>query len=119
LTPGLDPPGSSAVSSVTCWEDVDWLEMTSVIGPAPNALGETDTASSLIDALMTIGTGGRSALVRFDSSEPQEVSTRAAVSAQAATAAWRGVLRCAGLWLLILDPDRSRPRGRATARREP
>ena len=50
--------------------------MTSVIGPAPKCLGETETASSLIEALMTIGTGGRSALVCLESSEPQEASAQ-------------------------------------------
>jgi hypothetical protein len=40
---------------------------------------------------------------------PQAVTARAETSAQAATAACRGVLRIAGRLLLILDPGRAPP----------
>src|SRR3954454_13382912 len=103
--PGPSSPGCWSVSSVTCWEDEDWLEMISVIGPAPNLWGETTTVLSLIAALTTMGVGGRSALAYLWSLSPHEARAHAPVIAQAATAALRGVLRIAGLWLLILDPD--------------
>src|SRR3954453_8980016 len=86
--------------------------MMSVIGPAPNLRGETITDLSLIAALTTIGVGGRSAFAYLWSLSPQEAIAQAAVIAQAATAAVRGVLRIAGLWLLILDPGQRVPRGR-------
>jgi hypothetical protein len=40
---------------------------------------------------------------------PQAATTRAEISAQAASAACRGVLRIAGRLLLILDPGHAAP----------
>src|SRR4051812_3897722 len=107
LSPGPLSPGPPSVSSVTCWEAEDWVGMISVIGPAPSLRGETSTARSLIAALMTIGAGGRSAFLYLWSAEPQEAMLMAPASEQAATAACLGILRMAGHWLLILDPDRT------------
>src|SRR3954451_18812272 len=98
LSPGPLSPGPPSVSSVTCCEAEDWLEMISVIGPAPNLRGETWTALSPIDALTTMGAGGRSALAYLWSLSPQEARAQPAVSAQAAAMTFRGVLRMAGLW---------------------
>src|SRR3954471_22846100 len=96
LSPGPLSPGPLSVSNVTCWEADDWLEMISVIGPAPNARGETWTALSLIEALMTMGAGGRSAFSYVWSLPPQEARAIAPASEQAATAACLGMLRMAG-----------------------
>jgi hypothetical protein len=52
-------PAFSALSSVTLCAVFVWLVTISEIGPAPKRCGETDTRWSSMDAVRTMGLGGR------------------------------------------------------------
>src|SRR5437763_12052287 len=73
----LKPAWPLLISTVTRCEAPVWLVTIRVIGPAPKRLGETGTAVLLIDAVMTIGLGGRFWL-RWLLLAPQPPTTTAA-----------------------------------------
>jgi hypothetical protein len=75
---------SRGPSIVRVCEAPDPLEISSVIGPAPNSVGEAVTLSSLRLTEMLIGTGGRSSL-RASSSPPHPIAN--AANANVASAA--------------------------------
>src|SRR6478672_1125331 len=82
--PTVFEPAGLSVSIVTVWMRPVWLEMTSVIGPAPTRAGEICTRRGWIAPVSVTGVGGRLTFLR---GPPEPHAATPAVPARASAAA--------------------------------